>query len=145
MIVTVLACLAVYGAASLAAPAAGWEGIRLAYSVPAPPVARTLLIAAVEIVVGFGTAALAVGLSLWTPPNDLNTLLAAAAVGIGFGIARSLRSARNAAVMEAAARQSGAEDAEALKDRLGGIVRFAVIVRSLAAMLVPIVTALLSR
>ena len=86
--------------------------------------------------------ALGVGLSLWTSRPDTYTLVAASAVGLGFGIARSLRSGRNAAVLEAAARQSGADDAEALRVRLGRIVRSAVLVRMLAAATVPLVAAL---
>lgn len=143
MIQTALACLAVYGAGSLAAPAAGWEGIRFAYSVPVSPVGRTLVIALVETLVGFGTMALGVALSLWTGRADAYTLIAAAAVGLGFGIARSLRSARNAAVLESAARQSGMEEADELRSRLTGIVRSAVMVRGLAAATVPILAALL--
>lgn len=142
MIQTALACLAVYAAGAFMAPAAGWEGVRFAFSADAPPVARSLLISLVEAFVGFGTMALAVGLSLWTPRADSYTLIAAAAVGLGFGIARSLRSARHAAILEAAARKSGTADAEALETRLIGIVRSAALVRALAATTVPLVAAL---
>ncbi|MEM6328502.1 MAG: hypothetical protein AAF791_15410 [Bacteroidota bacterium] len=142
MIATAFACLVVYAAGALAAPAAGWEGIRFAFSAPAPPVARSLLISAIEALVGFGTMGVAVALSVWTLRADTYTLVAAGAVGIGFGIARSLRSAKNAATLEAAARNATTEDTEALQVRLGGIVRSAVIVRALAATTVPLATAL---
>ena len=156
MIGTIFASLVAYAAGSFAAPAAGWEGVRFAFSREASPVARTFLIAAVESFVGFGTASLGVLLSVATATDDTATLVAASAVGLGFGVARSLRSARNAAVLEAAARYSapgvGApgvgtpgeeEAAEAIGERLRGIIRYAVVVRALSAALVPIVALLL--
>ena len=141
MIETVLACLVAYAAGSFAAPAAGWEGVRFAYAGPASPVARTLLIAAVESFVGFGTAALGIGLSTLTPRDDVMTLLAAAAVGLGFGIARSMRSARKATTAQEAAREAapGRPDAaQAIGDALRRLILFAVIIRGLAAVTVPL-------
>ncbi len=147
MIGTILASLVCYAAGAFAAPAAGWEGLRFAYAGDAPPVARTLLVAAVEAFVGFGTAALGVGLALLTPAPDSATLVAASAVGLGFGIARTLRSARNSVAIEDAAAEAapGRDDApEAIAARLGRLSRFATTVRALAAMTVPIAAALLS-
>ena len=147
---TVLASLVVYAAGSFAAPAAGWEGVRFAYDRGAPPPMRTLLVAAVEAFVGFGTAALGVWLSTLTARADSATLVAAAAVGLGFGIARSLASARRAGLAEEAAREAAHLDANARRDvdlpaaaeaigsRLQRIIRFAVTVRALAAVTVPL-------
>ena len=146
MIGTILASLVAYAAGAFAAPAAGWEGVRLAYSRNASPVARTFLIASVEAFVGFGTASLGALLSVATASEDTATLIAAAAVGLGFGIARSLRSARNAAVLEAAARYASPGDAEAagtLGERVRSIIRYAVTVLGLAAAALPIVAMLL--
>ena len=145
MIGTIFASLVAYAAGAFAAPAAGWEGVRFAFSRDASPVARTFLIAAVESFVGFGTASLGVLLSVATATDDTATLVAASAVGLGFGVARSLRSARNAAVLEAASRYAGAgeeAEADALGERLRGLIRYAVIVRGLSAALVPIVALL---
>ena len=143
MIGTVLACLVAYAAGAFAAPAAGWEGIRLAYSGGAGPLARTLLIAAVEAFVGFGTAALGVGLAVWTPRADTLTLVAASAVGLGLGAARSLKTARSAALAGAAAREAGAPEAE-VGATLRGVVRYAVLIRALAALTVPLAAAALA-
>ena len=150
---TVLASLAVYAAGSFAAPAAGWEGVRFAYDRPAPHWARTLLVAAVEAFVGFGTAALGVWLSTLTARADSATLVAAAAVGLGFGIARSLGSAQRAGLAEEAAREAARRAANARRDvdlpaeaigaRLRRIIAFAVTVRALAAVSVPLAAAAL--
>lgn len=142
MIATIFACLMVYAAGSFAAPAAGWEGVRFAYSGTAPPVARTLMIAAVESLVGFGTAAMGVALATVTPEADDATLIAAAAVGLGFGIARSLRSARAATVAQDAAAQAGdPEKASGVGIALRRVIGYAVLVRALSAAAVPLAAA----
>ncbi|MEL6616863.1 MAG: hypothetical protein AAFQ43_14055, partial [Bacteroidota bacterium] len=142
MIATVLACLVVYAAGSFAAPAAGWEGVRFAYAGTAPPLARSLLIAAVESLVGFGTAALGVALATVTPASDDATLIAASAVGLGFGIARSLRSARAATLAQDAAAKAGDPDkASEVADTLRRLIGNAVHVRALSAAAVPLAAA----
>ncbi|OZC02607.1 hypothetical protein [Rubricoccus marinus] len=146
MIGTIFAALVCYASGAFAAPAAGWEGLRFAYAGDAPPVARTLVIAAVECFVGFGTAALGVGLAILTPAPDTPTLVAASAVGLGFGIARTLRSARNSVAIEAAAEEAAPDrpDApEAIGARLRRLALFSATVRGLAAVTVPLVAALL--
>ena len=144
MIATVFACLVAYAAGSFAAPAAGWEGVRLAYSANRSPLARTILITAVEAFVGAGTAGLGIALSTLTPNPDEATLLAASAVGLGFGVARSIRSARIATTSQEAAATLGApEAAEPIRSVLTRIIRFAVLVRILAAAMAPLATMLL--
>ena len=127
-VVSIAACLVAYAAGTYGAASAASEVLRWAVERSPSHTALSLLVAATEALVGFGTTALGVALALWTPQDDLRALVAAAAVGVGFGIVRSLRSVR-------AVEASDVDDAAVAYVRR--MVRYGALVRAIAAAFIP--------